>query len=414
MTELIATSVTTFPLHYNVSGKLVRENEFVQINIAPKTGKIGVDKTFQNLEITTDEKEIGDNWDWREIKIGGNHSECISRVFDQKNCSCAWINAVIQVMNDVHLCDESGQGLGMNPLIDITQIMSKKGTSLCKNFGCDGGDPLKLVKIISKVGIQLKESIGYDWCYDSKYCCTLCGDESLSEKTIKKYCNSKQMKRMNKKIPKKRRKKAKSGVPVLYIDNIKTPVVGEGEIEKVKKLQNYVKNHIREVGPIVISIPVGKRFDSGDFLVEGKNENALFFDKYDYEKEEFNEDFSEKDSFHVMSVVGWGRDDNVSKTMFSNDLGIESVPYWIVRNSWGEKWGVDGYVHLPMYPYNTQSQIEVGDNRIIMFRPSLIPFYLRGSTEFFEIDKPIHIRVNSCQMFVIVVLFILILCKLFE
>ena len=63
MTELIATSVTTFPLHYNVSGKLVRENEFVQINIAPKTGKIGVDKTFQNLEITTDEKEIGDNWD---------------------------------------------------------------------------------------------------------------------------------------------------------------------------------------------------------------------------------------------------------------------------------------------------------------------------------------------------------------
>ena len=43
---------------------------------------------------------------------------------------------------------------------------------------------------------------------------------------------------------------------------------------------------------------------------------------------------------HSVEVVGWGKD---SKT---------STEYWIVRNSWGSHWGMNGYVELQMYKDN--------------------------------------------------------------
>eukprot|EP00058_Branchiostoma_floridae_P019435 XP_002604925.1 hypothetical protein BRAFLDRAFT_77225 [Branchiostoma floridae] len=40
---------------------------------------------------------------------------------------------------------------------------------------------------------------------------------------------------------------------------------------------------------------------------------------------------------HAVLLTGWG----VEKTIFG-----EKKPYWIVKNSWGKKWGMDGYFYI--------------------------------------------------------------------
>ena len=79
--------------------------------------------------------------------------------------------------------------------------------------------------------------------------------------------------------------------------------------------------------------------------------------------------------FHVISVVGWGVDKEVDGIYIGKTPGTKhKVEYWIVRNSWGEKWGIDGYFHLAMYPHNKHSTLDISIKMEEGYRGGIITF----------------------------------------
>merc|ERR1712024_198372 len=73
-------------------------------------------------------------------------------------------------------------------------------------------------------------------------------------------------------------------------------------------------NHLANVGPLSVAVDASKwSFYSGGI-----------FDSCDYSRNiEIN---------HAVQLVGYGSDSDGD--------------YWIVRNSWGSRWGEDGYIRL--------------------------------------------------------------------
>ena len=79
--------------------------------------------------------------------------------------------------------------------------------------------------------------------------------------------------------------------------------------------------HLSEVGPLDIGVAAAnlQHYQAGRFMTT------------DYMTEDFCDDFEVN---HAVQLVGYDTDE-------------EGVPYWIVRNSWGEDWGEGGYFRLP-------------------------------------------------------------------
>ena len=417
-----------YTLHSLPNGKIIQEKKGTRISIAPNNSILDFLESISTLFTLVNLAAVEDlpaNFSWKE-------KADISKVFNQYNCGCCWSIGVTQAINDSFVC-------GSKPLLDKNPNISPQVLLSCYKEGqCKGGNPLKALKWIEKNGISAKD-VHYKWCRDSKKCTTKYRScKKLVEKNglskgldlcEKKYGKdnippSDILDELNQLIPLCPSKKSSLKY---YIKKIHHPHIQKDDPDiniKVKKAQLNIKKHLFNYGPVVAGFVVYSNLKKGNFLATG-NSKAIYFDKYNYEKKIYGDVSEQNDieGFHCVSVVGWGIDPNVDGKFIGKKEGTKhKVGYWVVRNTWGDKWGIDGYLHLAMYPFNKNCQVEVsvptvGNNNklsyqggFLLFTPTLIPTY-PTSLENFQLENSSSI--TTTHYCIIVLLIVIILYTIF-
>lgn len=395
-----STSVKTNYLRELKDGTLELVPEETVVNIAPLNAInnfLSIINTTFVLLLQAPEEEIPKKFTWNDGK------KDISKVFEQYNCGCCWAISTVQTINDVIICNKLLQ-LKKNPNIDPTNILvCMKGN----NNMCKGGNALDALEYIQKKGIEFK-GLTYKWCSTNKKC-----------KNPSPPAPETPMFVLNGLLPKKCPKKKSIR---FYVQNIKHFIVPHKERTNKKKIKNCVervKEHILNNGPVIGGYMVYNNFLKGNFLKKG-NLHGIYFDQYDYEKDEYSEIPFSVNGPHSVSIVGWGYDDNVDGKFIGEKAGTKhTVEYWIVRNSWGEKWGIEGYFRLAMYPFNKNSQFEVSLNvegykkqsleygGILAFETSIIPNH--KNVESFSYP---HNNINNYKWILLIILFLLLFYKI--
>ena len=111
---------------------------------------------------------------------------------------------------------------------------------------------------------------------------------------------------------------------------------------------NDIKREIMKNGPVVSSMEVYTDFLSYKTGVYTKGEDVPKFSGY-----------------HTIKIVGWGVEDG------SEDEPNKGGKYWIIENSWGEDWGLNGYakiaegqnLFLEQYAYSILSKKQTEEMR---------------------------------------------------
>lgn len=111
-----------------------------------------------------------------------------------------------------------------------------------------------------------------------------------------------------------------------YVDSMPVNYDYDGNIDNER--QAYIKQLITENGIISVGIYAGPEWNDDKIT------------------EIYNQDF-DLGANHEVGLVGW--DDDYEFTNYKDKNGQPLKGAWIMRNSWGEKWGEGGYAYVSYY-----------------------------------------------------------------
>jgi hypothetical protein len=267
----------------------------------------------------------------------------LSRVLHQHDCGNCWAMATASVLSDRFIIAKRIENLCINPAYisqctDCTLMFNnceKLGLQTYDD-GCNGGIPYIAGKFLEKVG---SPSCG-KW-------------EDICTQEIESSCELKTCKEMETICKPENVYKARKDSTINL--TVKTGDPNIGIVIDVNKTITNIKQALLD-GPVIACFFISFDFQASVFYNWTKTNGIFINGAYEDDLEKFRDYKSQlgvidkwgdvigadKDTpyGHAVSIVGWGIENDVPN--------YGTLPYWIVRNSWGTDWADKGFFKIAM------------------------------------------------------------------
>lgn len=305
-------------------------------NTVPVKAKFGAGKTTNLPESFSWNNDA----DVKKYK-GSEYVGLIEKPLNQGTCGSCWAFATTTSLSDRVAIAQKYK----NPLLGPTYLLSCSISGDCdKNqlMGCNGGIISAALQNMAKpIGGVQTSCWNYDWCTKG---CDASGDKDINNNLIPKF--SKSSKCLN----------SNANLSLYKIDYNSVSLVGT--IDEIKQ-------SIFDKGPIPAGYNVYGDFflgsaaasQGGDgwaatkgiyvHLDTDESGNTQAGDHTPYNYNGGVNAMNNPAGGHAVVIVGWGSDE-VPNFLTKSILDKKTIqlPYWIVRNSWGQQWNNDGYFKI--------------------------------------------------------------------
>lgn len=301
--------------------------------------------------------------------------DLMSKIRKQKPwCSSSWAIATVSCLGDIY-----GLADGKNPELDCSFLVScyspRKFSKYYRNWGC-GGD-----SVYNAVFFLFTNGTISDTCWEQRENDTTqdiytIGESDISEHLEPSTCSKKSIKCANPILYRIGELKIPGTPNALNISPILTSdgklVTGKGDQDTWENFLGHLKYKISQAPAIttfiVLDTFVTNFQNMSQEMKEDWGPNDIYHPK----------EYRDVVGFHSAVIVGWGPTPEEKK---KNPL---VVPYWILRNSWGQGWGPryldipNGYWKHAMYPNCVLGAVDISLDPQHPLVRKIPPKYRRG------------------------------------
>lgn len=358
LTKLIASSE---PINVNAEAYAVTG----RLRAAPKDPQIGIDilpamntipinvasvsaPKFQALGL-----KLPENFTWNNYDDVKTHKaelnlpeDWITPVYNQGLCGSCWAFSSASCLSDRFAIANKTKSPQFSPTYFLSCDKNKIPGTLSANQGCSGGIPSSAFQFARDKGIPSIFCQDYDWCMKNKSCFTTksvgAGADALNK--IIPECQQSCLKcaeqpdgsvRCSPETSEFKVYKADSW-PKSELDNKQVYIAEHTNAAKTffgdgQKVITEIKEEVWLRGPVVACYKIVQDFVVREKWHKGKNGLIYINDRKKNYKSL---------GYHAVVIMGWGMDENADGS---------KLPYWIVKNSWGDHYADNGYFKYAMY-----------------------------------------------------------------